>query len=235
MRTVILACQTLQDELKLAIQRTGCEYPVLYVESGLHNTPELLHQRIQEEVDRLDNVDQILLVFGYCGNSLLGVRSQQAKMVIARVDDCIPLLLGSAEQRRKISKEMGTYFITKGWLDYENNIIREYQRCVERYGEQRAAKVMKIMLGHYQRFLLIDTGAYPVEEIAGRVKEFAEKMGMTHEIYNGSTRLLEKLLIGPWDEEFIVLEPGSELAMQDICPGGEPVDGVSQLLAGSFR
>ncbi|HWR37945.1 MAG TPA: DUF1638 domain-containing protein [Patescibacteria group bacterium] len=235
MRTVILACQTLQDELKLAIQRTGCEYPVLYVESGLHNTPELLHKRIQEEVDRLDNVDLILLVFGYCGNSLLGIRSQQAKMVIARVDDCIPLLLGSAEERRQISKEMGTYFITKGWLDYENNIIREYRRCVERYGEGRAARVMKIMLGHYQRFLLIDTGAYPVETIAEQVKDFAEKMGMSHEIYNGSTRLLEKLLIGPWDDEFIVLEPGEELAMQDICASGEGVTGVSQLLASSFR
>ena len=232
MRTIILACQTLQDELKLAVRRTGVNYPVLYVESGLHNTPDLLHKRIQEEVDRLDNVDQILLVFGYCGNSMLGVRSQQAKMILARVDDCIPLLLGSAEIRRNLSHEMGTYYITKGWLDYENNIIREYLRCVERYGEKRALRVMKIMLGHYQRFLLIDTGAYLLENVSAQVEAFAEKMGMKHEIFHGSLRLLEKLLTGPWDEEFVILEPGEELTMEDICSGGERPEGDSQLLVG---
>ncbi|HEY3426658.1 MAG TPA: DUF1638 domain-containing protein [Negativicutes bacterium] len=232
MGTVIIACQTLQDELRMALKETGVNYPVFYIESGLHIQPDSLHRRIQEEINRIDNVELILLVFGYCGNSLMGVTSSQAKMVIAKVDDCIPLLLGSADIRKKISKEMGTYFITKGWLDYENNIVQEYERCILRYGEQRALKVMKTMLGHYKRFMLIDTGAYPVESVLGRTQDFAKKLNMQHEIATGSLRLLHKLLLGQWDDEFIILEPGQEITLKDICDSSEEQDVSIQLLAG---
>ncbi|CVK19368.1 DUF1638 domain-containing protein [Sporomusa sphaeroides] len=226
MGTAILACQTLRDELKLTIKETGVSFPTIYVESGLHNTPELLHKRIQEEINRIDNIDVILLLFGYCGNSLLGIKSDKAKLVIPKVDDCIPLLLGSCEARKNISKEMGTYFLTKGWLDYENNLLREYDRCIERYGQVRTSKIMKIMLGHYKRFMLIDTGAYPVEEVLPRTQAFAERLTMQHEVAQGSLRLFHKLLTGPWDEEFLVLEPGNAVTMSDICGSS---DGQSQV------
>lgn len=216
-----MACQTLRDELSLAIKETGVDFPVIYVESGLHNTPELLQKRIQEEINRIDNVDVILMVFGYCGNSVLGIRSDKAKLVIPRVEDCIPLLFGSCEARKNKSKEMGTYFLTKGWLDYEKNLLWEYDRCVERYGPQKAFKLMKIMLGHYKRFMLIDTGAYSVESVLPRTQDFAAKLNMRHEVAPGSLRLFHKLLLGQWDEEFLVLEPGQTIEMQDICGGDE--------------
>ncbi|HWR07692.1 DUF1638 domain-containing protein [Sporomusa sp.] len=219
MGTAILACQTLQDELTLAIKTTGVDYPVIYVESGLHNTPELLHKRIQEEINRIDNVDIILLVFGYCGNSLLDIKSDKATLVLPKVDDCIPLLLGSCEARKNIAKEMGTYFLTKGWLDYENNLIREYERCIARYGQIRALKIMKIMMGHYKRFMLIDTGAYAVDSVLLQTQNFAERLNLCHEVIPGSLRLFHKLLQGLWDEEFLVLEPGKSVTMNDICGG----------------
>ncbi len=229
MRTAILACHTLQNELKMAIKEAGVDFPVYYIESGLHNTPELLHQRIQGEINRIDNVDVIILVFGYCGNSLLGIKSDTATLIIPRVDDCIPLLLGSCEARKAISKEMGTYFLTKGWIDNENNMLQEYERCVQRYGQARALKVMKVMLAHYKRFMLIDTGAYPVESVVPVTQDFADKLGLRHEVAPGSLRLLHKLLQGPWDEEFFVLKPGQALTMNDICSGVEERQGGSQL------
>ena len=42
MKTCIVACKTLEDELALAAKRTGIELPVVWIESGLHNTPKLL-------------------------------------------------------------------------------------------------------------------------------------------------------------------------------------------------
>jgi len=217
MRAVILACQTIQDELRLALKETGADYPVVYIESGLHNTPEVLHRRIQSQLDMIDNVETVLMAFGYCGNSLLGIKSASFTIVVPRVDDCIPLLLGSCEARRLISQEMGTYFATKGWLGNERNILGEYERCVSRYGEQRALRLIKTMLGHYRRFMLIDTGAYPIDSVVPRTEEFAARVGLKHAIVPGSLRLLHKLLRGQWDREFIVLKPGEEIRLQDIC------------------
>jgi len=227
-QTVIIACQTLRDELRLAIKKTGVNYPVIYIESGLHIQPDSLHKKIQEQIDMIENVDVIIMVFGYCGNSMLGIKSLSCKIVLPRIDDCISLLLGSAEVRRKISQE-GTYYLTKGWLDYERNIISDYERTVARYGEKRALRVMNIMLAHYRRFMLIDTGAYSLESVLPRTQDFAAKLNLRHEVVKGSSRLLNKLLLGHWDQEFIVLEPGQEIELTDVCSGthGQLTMGIS--------
>jgi hypothetical protein len=114
---------------------------------------------------------------------------------------------------------MGTYFATKGWLDNERNILVEYERCVSRYGEQRALRVMKTMLGHYRRFMVIDTGAFPMDSVTPRTEAFAARLGLQHATASGSLRLLHKLLLGQWDQEFIVLKPGEEIRLEDVCSG----------------
>jgi len=40
MSTVIITCQTIDREVNLAIRETGVDYPVLLVDSGLHNYPD---------------------------------------------------------------------------------------------------------------------------------------------------------------------------------------------------
>lgn len=233
MSTVIISCQTIKREVRLAISETGVDYPVLLIDSGLHNFPDQLRKAIQEQINKIDNVDTILMAMGFCGNGLIGIKSTEARMIIPRADDCISLLLGSYELRRKISKEEGTYFLTKGWLDFERNLIVEYQRCVEKYGPDRALRVMKVMLGHYRRLMVIDTKAYELEDILDTTRAFAEKMGMKHEEFTGSMRFLKKLLLGPWDEEFIIMEPGRELTFKDMCIGNNDEEpGQSQALFG---
>lgn len=161
-------------------------------------------------------MEAIILGFGYCGNSLMGIVSPRARLVIPRPDDCISLLLGSYEMRKSISREIGTYFLTKGWLEYESNLLKEYERCVKRYGSEKALRIMKIMLENYGRLMVIDTGAYQLEDFIGITRDFAEKLGIKHETVNGSLRFLDKLLLRPWDEEFIIMEPGREVTLEHM-------------------
>lgn len=231
MSTVVVACQTIKREVGLAISETGVDYPIILIDSGLHIYPDLLRKAIQEQINKIDNVDTILMAFGFCGNGLIGIKSPEARLIIPRADDCITLMLGSYEARKKISKEAGTYFLTKGWLEYERNILTEYDACVKKYGEERALRVMKVMLTHYRRLMVIDTRAYELEDILSTTRAFADKMGMRHEQIDGSMRLLKKLLVGPWDEEFIILEPGQELTFEQMCINNEEISN-SQVLFG---
>ncbi|ATW25221.1 hypothetical protein DCMF_10980 [Candidatus Formimonas warabiya] len=214
MSIVIVACQTICDEVDLAIAETGVSHPVLWVESGLHNFPDTLRTKLQEQINRISHVEKIILAYGYCGNSLLGLYSDHATLVIPRVDDCISLLLGSYQSRERLSQEMGTYFLTRGWLENENNIIKEYERCLDRYGQVQAERVMKVMMEHYRRLVLIDTGAYAVDGCLKKSCDFSQRMGLQHQVVTGSLRLLKKLFTGPWDEEFLVLKPGEVLSME---------------------
>ncbi|GFN22365.1 DUF1638 domain-containing protein [Thermanaeromonas sp. C210] len=216
MARIIVACQTISDEVKKVLKEEQIDYPVLWIESGLHNHPERLRERLTDAISRLDNVDTIILAFGYCGNSLLGLSAPEAQMVIPRVDDCISLLLGSVERRLELTRGAGTYFLTRGWLVYENNIMREYERCVAKYGEERASRIMHAIMKHYRRLTLIDTGAFPLNEYVDISSAFARRMGLEYEIVPGSLVYIRKLLCGPWNDDFVVLPPGRPVTLGDF-------------------
>ncbi|MGB9885655.1 MAG: DUF1638 domain-containing protein [Moorellales bacterium] len=218
---MILACQTIAAELAAAISSAGVECPVFWIESGLHNFPDRLHRRIQEELDRLTEADTVLLGFGSCGNALLGVGSPSARLVLPRVADCISLLLGSEEARRRLCREAGTYFLTKGWIEHERSIWSEYHHCLSKYGPERTRRLMGLMLKHYRRLVLIDTGTYDLEEYRRRTEALAAGLGLEHEVVSGSSRLFTKLLLGPWDQEFVVVPPGSRIGLEHLVGDGQ--------------
>ncbi len=219
-KTVILACNTIRDEFAKAALETGCNHPFRWVESGPHLRPESLRLRLQEELDRISEADRVLLGFGYCGNAVTGLISRNYELVIPRVDDCISLLLGSKENRALCSKSGGIYFLTKGWLEGEFNIWKEYQAVLARFGPKRTERVFRRMLAHYQFLGLIDTGAYNLDALIPLVREIASTLKLQTRVLPGSDQYLKKLLSGPWNEdEFIILgrNTRSELGAYPLC------------------
>ena len=217
MDTLIIACKALTDELNLVMADTGCNYPILWIEPTLHEHPELLRKRLQEELDQVSvDIERVFLTFGFCGNAVLGIRAHDFLMILPRVEDCITLLLGSAEKRKEITAEMETYFLTKGWLVYEANIWSEYQKSIERMGEAKAKRVFKMLLGRYKRLGIIETGAFALEEFQESTKNIALEFNLNHQVISGTTQYLKKLLTGPWDDEFIIVNPGEEITLRHI-------------------
>ena len=216
MSSIIVACNTIADELNLAIRATGVTHPVLWIDSKLHTKPEKLKEQIQGAISRISNVSTIILAFGYCGNALVGIKSEHARLIFPKMEDCISLLLGSTERRRTLSKETASYYLTRGWLESENNIAEEYAYCVRKFGPERALKLMRVMLKHYQHLTLIDTGAYDITPLRLKTEDLAATLGLCHKVVEGSQRLFHKLLAGPWDEEFAQVEPGQEITLDSL-------------------
>ncbi|UMZ74341.1 DUF1638 domain-containing protein [Natranaerofaba carboxydovora] len=218
--TVLVACETLKKELEASIEETEVDYEIIWVESGLHNTPEFLKSRLQEELDKLDNennnVERVLLAFGFCGNSVLGLKSRNFELILPGVEDCITLLLGSDDKRKEVSDSGGTYFLTRGWLDNEKNIWYEYSQTVEKYGEEKADRIYEMMLKNYSRLGIVDTGIDDIEDFSKTTKQIAKALKLEHFILPGTLEYFKKLLTGPYDSDFVVLEPNSEIKFQDI-------------------
>jgi hypothetical protein len=216
MSMIIVACNTIADELNLAIRATGVTHPVLWIDSKLHTRPEKLREEIQGAISRISNVSTIILAFGYCGNALVGIKSEKARLVFPKTEDCISLLLGSTERRRALSKETCSYYLTRGWLESENNLEGEYAYCVRKFGPDRALRLMRSILKNYRHLTLIDTGAYDIGPLKPRTEELAATLGLCHKVVEGSHRLFHKLLAGPWDEEFVQVEPGEEITLDSL-------------------
>ena len=215
---VIIACETLRKELELAMARTGCAYPVIWVESGLHEFPEKLRAHLQKIIDDLEH-DTALLAFGFCGNSAVGLNTPRARLVMPRAADCIPLFLGSVERRERMGNT--TYFFTEGYLQGERNLATEYGHYAERYDPETAVWLIREMMKHYERFAVIDTGAFDPAQVAGRISAVAELLELPVEIVPGGVEFFCELLSGPWpDERFLTVEPGGSITLEDSLNAG---------------
>lgn len=212
MNTVIVACRTLEQELLCAMERIGCTLPVRWIESGLHNVPKKLNARLQELLDDCGGFDTVVLAMGFCGNSVVGLKTGSFRLVIPRADDCISLLLGQ-EQRRSFS---ATYFLTEGWLKGERNIWAEYQNCVSRYGQEQGRQIFDAMFAHYRFLALVDSGAYDSSAAREQSMDISRQLGLAFRSIPGSLEHIEHLVLGNWDSStHLILPPNSTVTLED--------------------
>jgi hypothetical protein len=134
------------------------------------------------------------------------------------VDDCISIFLGSREAYLKqIKAEPGTYYLTKGWIEGGDHLFSSHDQMVERYGQEKAAWLMKRMLQNYTRLVFINTGTYEVEKYREYTKGMAARHGLRFEEIQGATTLVEKMVNGPWDEDFVIVPAGKAISYEDFC------------------
>jgi hypothetical protein len=185
---------------------------------GLHQSPGRLKDKLQAAVDAsCKDFDTIMLGYGLCSMAVIGLRANHCTLVMPRVDDCIAIFLGSHQAySEQAKKEPGTYYLTKGWIEVADTPFDEYERMVAQFGEERAARLMKIMLKHYTRLVYIDTGHSDKRHYVGYARKTADKFGLRFEEIPGSNALILKMLTGPWDQEFLVVEPGETITYLDF-------------------
>ena len=204
----IIACGTIRDEVE-ALRR---DTPVEYLEGFLHDTPDVLRATINERIAATSGEQTILLAYGRCSNGTAGLVAGPHRLVLPACDDCIALLLGSRRAyTREFEEHPGTYYYTRGWIEELEDPYREYLKMIPRMGEEKARMVAHMILEAYTRVAIIDTGTYDMEKAQEYVDVVAEFYGLPIHKIMGSLRLLEKLIRGPHDEEFIVVEPGGVL------------------------
>jgi hypothetical protein len=207
-RPKIICCDVLRDE----IARVAPGYEIEYVEGALHDYPDRLRATLNERVAATPGERTILLAYGRCSNGTVGIATGRHRLVLPAVDDCISLLLGSrARYLDEFARNPGTYYYTRGWIEYIEDPYHEYLRMVEKYGEPRARTLALTILEHYTRFATIDMGTHDLDRHQDYLATVSAFYDLPVERLEGSLRLLDKLARGPYDDEFIVVEPGGVL------------------------
>lgn len=215
-RTKVIACATVIEEMQ-PLMPAGMQRQVL--EFGLHLRPAELTKALQTAIDQSTEADLILLGYGQCSRAVVGLTGKHCTLVVPRVDDCIAIFLGSRNAyQTQASKEPGTYYLTKGWIEVGDSPFEEYKRMIGRYGEQKAMRMIKLMLKNYTRLAFINTGVYELERYRDYARQTAERFGLRFEEIEGAPSLVEKLLRGPWDDEIVVCPPGQTITYEMFTP-----------------
>lgn len=231
MRFTVLTCEALARSIYGLAAETPHTVSVQLFKQGLHNRPKNLRQVLQEQIEAIEpgEWDAILLAYGLCGRSTVGLRSQHTPLVIPRAHDCITLYLGSRERyRQEFDRHPGTYWYSVDYMERAepgasvalgaagiDEIEAEYDKYVAKYGQATADMLMDEMRKwsqHYTRAVFIDTGQGESARYASMAEEKAKREGWVYERMAGNRRLLEMLLQGNWpEEEFLIVAPGHKI------------------------
>jgi hypothetical protein len=180
---------------------------------GQHLRPEILKDTLQKKIDEVSaHVDAVLLGYGLCGMAVVGLKARTAALVIPRIDDCITLFLGSISARQdRAQNHPGTYFLTKSWIEAGETPFSQYQELVKKWGLPKARRLIELMLKNYRRIVFIRTGRNDPEKYRQYAQRAAAEFDLDYEEIAGSPALTKKLVVGPWDHEFVVVPPGETL------------------------
>lgn len=220
---IVISCSMLMDEVSKVCENKNDLPEIIWMKRGMHKDPEQLKKSLQQVIDSCKNKDTILLTYGLCGRSTLGLYSETARLVLPRFHDCIHQLCRKPE-------ETGHLYLTRGWTLDAEGIYQQSQLVLRKYGREYGMEILRGLYGGYDTIDVIDTGAYPVEPVMEHARRTAELLGKRANKIPGSTVILEKLFTGNWDEDFIVLEPGERLTLKHfgILAGNDHLaDGIA--------
>jgi hypothetical protein len=226
--TVVLSCSVLQDLLG---KRLPAGMSVTWMDITLHNTPKKLAAALQEQLDALAEPSTVIVGYGLCGNGLVGVKAGLHTLVIPRTHDCVAIFLGSHQRYvQRFFANANTYYLTKGWLDAKDEPLTDYLDYVKQFDEETADYLVEMKYKHYRRLCMV---GFSQEELDGcregamKVADFCkQRFGMEYEETIGTTELIEALVRMParldsGDEEFVVVPPGGEIALEMFLRPGE--------------
>lgn len=152
-------------------------------------------------------VDTVLVAMGFCGGAWSEVTVDR-RVVIPRVDDCVSLLLHTDDTLQPNRKEPGhLYLVEKDPRDFSVEKMLQ-GNMIEYRGLSREA-LFQMLFGSYRNLDIVDTGLTDCysEEYVMEAQKNADQLNAALGYVTGSNYLLEKLVSGRWDEQFIVAKP----------------------------
>lgn len=216
----LLCCDVFKEEmLSIALP---ADLELEFLSMGLHLHPAKLHQEVQAALDHTAGCSLVILGFGLCGGALKGIKAPGCPMVMPRVHDCIPVLLGSKAKYHTLQEaDRRTFYFSGGWVEGERMIIPEYERSIVQFGPKKALRILQMMFENYNRLMYIHTGHPRGQATLEKTKAFADTLQLSCHETTGCTDYLKKLLYGPWeDEDFVIIPAHGTVGEEEFLRDG---------------
>lgn len=227
----LIACEVFKMSLEMIISLSENDIDIEYLDKEAHNDSDDLNRQLTAAISRAESVGQyeaILLAYGLCGNSTKDLQSSSIPLVIPRAHDCCTIFLGSRELFTKHFKDNPSCpFTSPGYAAAGSSMLHEstvseemygdgrsWNDLVEKYGEENAAYVrdmLQVEIPGRNKIIYVNHRGDNSDELEDTARQKAREEGIEFIKIEGSDRLLDKLINGFWDEEFLIVSPGKKI------------------------
>ncbi len=213
--TKIITCKALENLYKA---HASAETEIEAYDISLHVNPDRLRIELQRAIDKADGrYDDIYLGYAICAQTVVGLKAKQSRIILFTTDDCIGIFMGDRDKQRQYAIcHPGTYFLSKGFIgDGNGTIFDEYAVMIDKYGQQRADRLMQKMLAHYNRLVYI---ALPDDDNIESDRRYAQaratQFNLEYLEIEGTDQLIRMMLAGSADANIAVFEPGEVVSFE---------------------
>jgi len=255
-----IGCEVLYREACHLAATGRHQVDVEFCLKGLHDLPrgDMLAklQSVIDAVPESARYEAILLGYARCNDGLAGLTARSIPLVIPRAHDCITFFFGSrGAYQTYFDEHPGTYYMTTGWSErnrfgdgagYQTpaygktgvmaklGLTESYEAMVARYGKENADFIVQSIgdwTRNYTGMLYLRMGVCDEDRHVDAAREQAAKSNWTFECRPGDWSLLERLFAAQWNDDFVIVPPGSRLVARndatilDAEPGASPLEG----------
>jgi hypothetical protein len=207
MKIKLFACKVLAFELDLLCAESSNAIDVEYLSLEYHDSPEILHQVLQDGIDRAESescYDAVCFGYGLCSNAIAGLHARRTRLVFVRAQDCTSLLLGDRRRFARLHDAFGekAFWFSKGWAGAERSPISGPHPLPPRYGRSAGQHEREALV--FVTWKNLESG----EELL-QARQDAEALSLRFCSIEGDDSLCRNLLDGNWDDDrFLVVPPG---------------------------
>lgn len=212
MKRAIVGCGIIKHDIEHLLDDIPYEADVFWLDEKLHEFPENLHKVLQEKIEELNDYDEIILGYMLCGNGLLGIKSNNARLRFIKGDDCIYANLCHRDDYSDL--RCSSIFLSHGWLSTTRNTLAEYERTVEKYGQRRARLIFDTMYKNYKHVAYMQLDEEISEDDKQKVEQMAQVMNVEAMYIKGSLELFKDLFYLNDNDKICILEPNTEITVE---------------------
>lgn len=233
MRLALIGCSIFSREIGYAISKSKNVIHSFWLEQGLHNTPQLLQQVIQDSIHKVEAInakrnakpyDAIILGYGLCSNGIIGLTSSQIPLIIPRCDDCMALFLGSQQKYLELfNSSGGIYWYSKPWMENGTMPSKEhyaslYETYLEEYEDEDTAQYLieqeTSFISQYGNLCFIKSNLYDDAAEVERAKVIAQEFDWAYMQVDSNLGFITDLVDGNWDDRFLVCQPSQKVVAE---------------------
>ena len=203
----IIACEVFHPYIDYLATLFPIE-KVDYLEIKQHDHPALLAMLLQEKIDQIKEADEILILYGLCGNAILPLRARSIPIRVLRAHDCAAVLLGSTKAYQdmfegKPNKQYHCLTYGNSEDSYFSRTSPEFIKIMDEYGEDNAEYAYKTIYSQVVRPI-----TYIQFGFAGEQEQIAEHEIGYYTIVDGDLGMLVSILGNKDDSDTIILHSG---------------------------